>query len=239
MMGSKNQGQSTVEYVLMVGLAIFTVSSLGLYFAPEGSPFDRALDTVKEQIISRVAGGKLVSHYKKDALPAGQSGGPGAFPSGSGGSEGQTAHLGGSGSAGGGMGGNAGATDISQAQGGGSAPQFLGQSGSGGRGQGALGEAQSGEDMGTGSTVGGGSVRAKEKKTDSGSFESQKEESPEAQKEEKGASGSAYLYGEEKASEKTGVSMNWMKYFLILLILILIFYLLFQVFSASKQGRKR
>src|SRR3989338_126376 len=111
----KNQGQSTVEYLLVVVVASFLVLSLAVYMNPKLSS---TLSNLEDVVAAKIRGGELVAHYK------GGSGGSGAGASAEkgggadmGGSEGDL----GEGGAGGGAGGSSsrpGMTDLDEESGG-------------------------------------------------------------------------------------------------------------------------
>ncbi|MBI3018281.1 MAG: hypothetical protein HYY61_00065, partial [Deltaproteobacteria bacterium] len=60
----QNQGQSTVEYLLVTAVVSFFVLSLAVYMNPKLSSM---LSNMEDIVAAKIRGGELVAHYKGGA----------------------------------------------------------------------------------------------------------------------------------------------------------------------------
>lgn len=227
---SKNQGQSTLEYLLMVMVGTFLVFSLGAIFIPG---FQEGLDQIKQTLIVKMSGGTLIAHYKESQLPSLEEGGGGGGSSAGTGplaQEETSAQKSSSGSLGSGGGGSRGT---------GSEPEFLSE---GSQLPPAVGSTETKtveQQAGAQTGVMSGGVKGKTSSLGAGE-EGKKEQSAEAEK--KGTSeqvaSSAYLYGNTPETEaRKDKSLNWVKYVILFFVILLVLYLAYQVIQGIKLGK--
>ncbi len=232
MLRTKNQGQSTVEYLLVVTVASFFVLSLWVYMDPRLSSM---LSNMEDIVAAKIRGGELVSHYK---------GGAGA-----GGGGGETTDLA-----------EKGGEAQGSAEEGGTEEKGAGERAEGISSP-RLGVSDLGEDSGKASTVatvsggGGGGGEAESSssvalqagraaKSSQGSAVSSKQ-TPEGKKEksateeDKSSKGRGILYQEGQEEEAIGGSQfNWMRFILMLLIFIVVVFMAFEIYKSLKLSRK-
>ena len=227
----KNQGQSTTEYLLVVGLASFFV----LVFAAQMNPrFSALLGSLEDVVASKIAGGKLISHYKVGQLPEGIGAkGEGGTPEASTPSSASSGNEGGEVSQGGAVA-QAGRAERGD-------PSFLGSSAPPSDTV-AAGEATapSQPEASSGSAVisEGGETKSSKPVAQ----EEQKSKASEKAAEEKSgdSKGKGLIYSE---GEEEGVvsrkGFDWMKIVMLILIIILVIYVAFEIFKAVKVNKSK
>jgi len=225
----KNQGQSTVEYLLVVVVASFFVLSLAVYMNPKLSSM---LSNMEDVVAAKIRGGELVAHYKGGA--GGAAGGQrvGGVEKGK---EGESQEGGEETSGGGGLVGGVPSarpqvTDLEEDAGKVSKVATIGEGGT-------LG---SGGDEGSSSSSSIGS-RARRGAQVSGSLEQKPEGKKEkaTAEEDKSSKGRGILYQEGQEEEAIGSNrFNWMRLIIMLLIFIVVVFMAFEIYKSIKLSRK-
>ena len=225
----KNQGQSTVEYLLVVAVASFFVLSLAVYMNPK---LTSMLSGLEDVVAAKIRGGELVAHYK------GGAGKGETLASAKGSGEGSTTHEGEAGSESGGGGGGGGSIASRPDMGDLEEGSSKGKKGGSSQDAGGMGGGE-GESSSTIIESGGGNSRnapavsaSQESKT-----EGKKEKS--TAEEDKSSKGRGILYQEGQEEEAIGgTPFNWMRLIIMLLIVIVGVFVAFEIYKSVKMSRK-
>lgn len=233
---AKSQGQSTVEYLLVTMLASVFVLVLAVQLSP--SLKDR-LQQLEDILVAKIQGGKLLTHAKVEALPPTGEISEVAAREGSEFSEGAGAQE---------------PTGVEESVTGGGvesvvaggvvngsrASDFLKPSGEGESKTETTSEVLGEEGGSSGSSLGGGVVGSAASSTKERGLKKEKGSEKAKEKVEKDSATKGMRYGEgeeEDVFEQGG--FQWMKILIVILIIILVAYILFEIYKTTKLGRSK
>lgn len=222
----KNQGQSTTEYLLLIAVATFFAVSFAMYFSPG---FKVYIEELENRVAEKIAGGQLLTHPEDKGRVAFSS------PPGAAGTEGSQggAENGGGGNESGSLSGNDRGRDLNSSLEGTEDNATSGQGGI--RGQ-AGAKAKPQEIVISGSPSDATEITPEPLET-----ETKKEEVAPDKKEEKEESSKSrgVIYREGQEEEILGAKkVNWLRIFIIIFIVVIISYILFEIYKAVKLTRK-
>jgi len=228
----KNQGQSTVEYMLVILLASVLVLILALQFS---RPFKETLSRFEDQLVAKLEGGKLLNPPEEGKLSGGTGGATEVALSAGASGEGEGVTGGGGG--GGRRGGGSGSQATSESAGLLTTEKLTSKSEEGGdEFEGSVAPSSSGGASSSGIWGAQGQRGAKKSKTteDATKTVEQKKESKE-QKDFKKRK--IYKEGEEEAVFET-TQISWLKIFIIILIIVVVAYIIFELYQATRVRRR-
>ena len=227
MIEMKNQGQSTVEYLLVIAVASFFVLSLAVYMNPKLSSM---LSDMEDVVAAKIRGGEWVSHYK-----GGAGGGGASVTKGEGSEAGSDEGAAGEGGAGGIASGTSSShpemTDLDKDSGQASKGVMVSGGGGGGGGE---------EESSTGViSQGGRATRSSQVSKDSQEQKPDGKKEKSVAEEDKSSKGRGILYQEgQEETAMGGSSFNWMRLILMLLIFIVVVFMVFEIYKSVKLSRK-